>query len=135
MFLCFCRLSLHYFYPVTWSYLCKNGNIGRKFVKVNRFITQGVNIAAAYRTFVRICFSFLERRHKITSYHIRMPRPGLEPGTSASSAQRSPRLSYLGTQGANCPHRISIHRKNFSDGAVLSPRLNIINANKVVEGG
>ena len=31
-----------------------------------------------------------------------MPRPGLEPGTSASSAQRSPRLSYLGTQGANC---------------------------------
>ena len=30
-----------------------------------------------------------------------MPRPGLEPGTSASSAQRSPRLSYLGTTRAN----------------------------------
>jgi hypothetical protein len=25
-----------------------------------------------------------------------MPRPGFEPGTTASSGQRSPRLSYLG---------------------------------------
>lgn len=27
-----------------------------------------------------------------------MPRPGFEPGTTASSGQRSPRLSYLGSK-------------------------------------
>ena len=29
-------------------------------------------------------------------FDVYVPRPGLEPGTTASSGQRSPKLSYLG---------------------------------------
>lgn len=35
--------------------------------------------------------------HYTTDVHTELvPRPGLEPGTTASSGQRSPKLSYLG---------------------------------------
>lgn len=70
-----------------------------------------------------IVLSLMKLRNRPVSAFYRVPRPGLEPGTSASSAQRSPRLSYLGTSRANADivyltfasdaHNMVNHRKRF----------------------
>jgi hypothetical protein len=53
-----------------------------------------------------------------TSGRIRMvPRAGFEPATTRSSAERSPRLSYLGTQQREYKSKVKRLALKFSDWA------------------